>query len=126
MKMRTWYFEYAVVGIILATVVIATGNKPIEWIGAVAVFFTFGHAAISFRMAEQVAYHEEKTGQTIIHCYRWSKRYFVMKEALWFTYFAFLGAWSAIVGVVIFLLYPLWRSYWRTIHPFIPESERSS
>jgi len=121
--MRTWHFEMIVVAGVLIAVVVWTGNQWLEWIGAAAVLCTFGHASVGFRMSEQVEHYERQTGQTVVTCYEWSTRYFVMKEALWFAYFALLGAYSALVGVFIFLLYPAWRRVWRRRKPYQPEVE---
>jgi hypothetical protein len=35
----------------------------------------------------------------------------------WFVYFILLGAWSALAGVIVFLLYTPWRNYYRKYHP---------
>jgi hypothetical protein len=49
----------------------------------------------------------------VVECYRWARRYFVTKELFWCAYFALRGSWSALAGVGLFLLYPLWRRWWR-------------
>lgn len=113
---RTWHIETAVVYAVLATVVVATGGGTIEWVGAAAVALSFGHASISVRLAEREAAREVPT----VHCHRWMTRYFLAKEALWCAYFLALGAWSALVGVGLFIAYPIWRRYWRRVHPMSP------
>jgi hypothetical protein len=102
---KTWMIEALVVFLVLALVLILTGSPKIEGIGAAAVLATFLHAQVGFRLQEA----EERRIETSVECFRWQQRYFVMKEALWFGYFASRGAWSALVGVVVFLLYPIWR-----------------
>lgn len=113
MTLRTWHVETAVVYSVLLAVAVLSGGGWIEFVGAAAVGLSFGHASISVRLAEREAARETPS----VHCHRWSARYFLAKEALWCVYFVALGAWSALVGVGLFLAYPLWRRYWRRIHP---------
>lgn len=112
-EIKTWMYEAAVVALVLTAVWWITGHKLVEAIGSVAVFFTFKHAQIADRMQERQAIKENPD----VHCYRWSNRYFVAKEALWILFFALTGAYSAITGAVLFCLYPLWRKYWRARKP---------
>jgi hypothetical protein len=132
--MRTWKKEALVVAMILAGVVVATGGKSVEWLGAVAVLLTFFHCQVGFRLSEaedareklwrtdrfrlaeldaalapplQPADHTPHLAH--VECHRWLTRYFLAKEVVWLTYFVWLGAWSALVGVGVFLVYPIWR-----------------
>lgn len=107
----TWQIEAAFVFLVLLAVIIATGGRWVEYIGATAVFFSFMHAQVSDRMAEAQADMPVPS----VECYRWSQRYFFIKEAMWLVYFVSLQAWSALVGVGVFLLYPVWRRYYRRI-----------
>ena len=109
--MRTWQKEAFVVGAVLFSVVVLTGGKPIEYIGALAVYFTFMHAQIGFRFSE--AAQNQENVAALVPCHAKSTRYFIAKEALWFLYFSLLGAWSALVGVFVFILYPFWRRWYR-------------
>jgi hypothetical protein len=111
--MRTWHYEMSVVAVVLSMVCLLTHGGMVEWIGAGAVLLAFGHANVADRLAEQEA---KKTVATV-HCYRWLGRYFVGKEVLWFVYFILHHSWSALVGVGIFLVYPLWRQYHRRPRP---------
>lgn len=52
-----------------------------------------------------------------VECHWKLKWYLVSKEICWLGYFVYLGAWSALVGVVLFLLYPLWRHWYRSKWP---------
>lgn len=106
--MRTWHKEALVVGLVLAGTLIFSGRKPIEWVGSAAVFLTFLHAQIAFRLDEAAARVE---GPHEVECRYKLVWYFLGKEALWFAYFTWLGAWSALVGVATFLAYPSWRRY---------------
>ena len=107
----TWQIEAAVVGAVLLAVIALSGGRWVEYLGAAAVFFTFMHAQVADRMAEQQAALPQPT----VHCWRWAQRYFFIKEFLWFGYFFLLYAWSALAGVALFLLYPVWRRYYKAV-----------
>lgn len=111
--MKTWMVELGVVIAVLASVVLIAGRSATEWIGAAAVACSFAHGQVASRLAEREAARDRPE----VACHSWATRYFVAKEALWLIYFAANGAWSALAGVVLFLLYPVWRSAWRRRHP---------
>lgn len=111
--MRTYQFERLLVGLVLTAVWFCTGCQGIELLGSLAVLATFCHAQIGDRMAERQAARETPD----VHCYEWSNRYYVMKEGLWFGYFVVHRNWAALVGVAVFLAYPLWRVWWRRHYP---------
>ena len=108
--LRTWHIESAVVIAVLVTVVLVTGRgaSHTEWLGAIAVYLTFGHASVSFRLSEA----EERRSTREVECYRKLKWYYYGKEMCWLTYFVLLGLWSPLVGVGVFLFYPYWRNVW--------------
>jgi len=54
----TWQVESAFVLIVLSSVALATHKGAIEWIGVLAVWFTFMHGSVSNRM-EEAAHHRE-------------------------------------------------------------------
>ena len=109
--MKTWMVEGAVVAAILVSTTALLDGGAREWLGALAVQLTFHYVAIGDRMQERQAQ------RTDVECYRWSRRLLVGKESCWLVYFALAQTWAALVGVGIFLMYPLWRRYWRGIHP---------
>lgn len=113
--MRTWQIELAVVASILLAVFVLAGKSSVELIGSLAVLFTFATAQVATRFSEAVAEYEVKHGVTIVTCHAWYNRYFLAKEFLWLLYFVLLGAWSALVGVFVFLVYPAWRTWYRGI-----------
>lgn len=115
MKFRTWHGESAVVASVLIAVVLATGGAWIELLGAGAVLLSFMHASVADRLAEREA-ARGPSGVTV-DCHRWNTRYLVGKESLWLIYFIAHGSWSALAGVGMFLVYPLWRKYWRSHFP---------
>ncbi len=113
MTLRTWHVENAVVAAALASVALVTGGRWVEWVGAIAVYCGFCHASIAERMREREAARPVPS----VECHRLSTRYFVAKELCWLVYFVALHAWSALVGVALFLAYPAWRRLWRRWHP---------
>ncbi len=115
----TYQIEFFVVGIILGLVVISKEFHIVEIIGAAAVFFSFAHAKVANRLEEREAHRAicRQEATDILPYYYKISRYFYIKEALWLLYFVFLGAWSALIGVGIFLVYPSWRKLWRRYYP---------
>lgn len=118
MMIRTWHAEMAVATTVLAAVVVVTGRyaSPVEWIGAGAVLLTFGHMQVSDRLAENAAFSAKVGigGGITVDCFKWTSRYLVGKEILWLVYFMLHQSWSALAGVGLFLLYPVWREWWRS------------
>lgn len=114
---KTYMVEEVFVCMVLVAVAILSSKGLIEWLGVAAVFFTFKHSVIANRMEEAEANRIKKNEPIIVECYKKQTRFFYIKEILWFGYFIWLGAWSALVGVVVFLLYPLWRKVWRKYQP---------
>lgn len=118
---KTWHIESAFVFLCLASVavlrLVLTGQGWVEWIGVFAVWATFGHASVADRLEEKEKKRILTTGKPEVECYRMLSRYFYLKEICWFLYFVLIGAYSALVGVLIFLLYGWWRKTWRKYHP---------
>jgi len=112
MRLRTWHFEHAFVLVVLSVVALYS-RSLVEWLGVIAVYFSFAHAAIADRMAERQALQLRPE----VECYRWSTRYFVGKEVVWVAYFVAHRSYSALVGCALFLAYPVWRKFWRSVHP---------
>lgn len=113
MRMKTWHCEAAFIAVVLAGTVLASGGSATEWIGALAVWISSRHMSVADRLQEREAVRE----QAEVSCYRWLNRYWVAKEAIWLQYFVLLEAWSALAGVVLFLLYPYWRRVYRRWRP---------
>ena len=112
--MRTWQLELLFVANVLAASLAATGAARVEAIGALAVLASFAHGQVSDRLAER----EGLRAAPDIGCWRWARRYFLAKEALWFAYFVAHRSWSALVGVLLFLAYPVWRDWYRRRWPY--------
>jgi hypothetical protein len=125
-SIRTWQVELAVVAAVLLAVFLATRGGAVEAVGSLAVLASFAHGQVADRMAEHARLTDELAcgvcenagiprvaARALAHCWRWSTRYFVAKELLWLVYFVAHRSWSALVGVGVFLAYPLWRKWWR-------------
>lgn len=113
---RTWHSESLFVLLVLIITAIISGKGWIEWIGVAAVFFTFKHASIAERLTEAENKRFKKGDTIMVDCYYKLPIYFYIKEILWFSYFIIMGAWSAVIGVFVFLLYPVWRKTWKKYH----------
>lgn len=112
--MKTWKLELLVVGLVLLMVNLITHRLfSIELIASIAVLMTFGHAQVADRLAE----HEALRAVPQVECYRRMGNYFVGKEMCWLLYFSLSHAYSALVGVFVFLLYPVWRRIYRKHFP---------
>lgn len=99
----------AVTTILLAVNVFSNKLLTIESLAAIAVILTFGHAQIADRMAEQEGLRDKPA----VDCYRKLWYYFLGKELFWCLYFLVNHSYSALVGVIVFICYPIWRSIYR-------------
>ncbi len=118
-KRPTWHFEAIFVALVLFVVAVFTSPDIrlvasdgalltqflIVWLSACAVLGSFLHAKVGYRMAE--ALQESNASNT--SCYEWSGKYWLTKELLWLIVFFLSGAYPAIAGAVLFILYPAWR-----------------
>ncbi|MFN8306238.1 MAG: hypothetical protein U0T79_05655 [Ferruginibacter sp.] len=103
--MRTWMIESLVVAVLLAATVLL---KPFQWqelICGMAVLVTFMHAQVADRMQEKQA----QQAKPDVHCYKWTARYFLLKESLWILFFVSIRSYAALAGSIVFFLYPFWR-----------------
>lgn len=119
---RTYVIEYALIALVLVTVAVVSKKGWVEWLGVLAVFLTFGHASIAERLREREALRHQSRSPIEVACYWKLPYYFYAKEIVWLLYFILIGAWSAIAGVVVFLVYTPWRSYYRKWHPVSSET----
>lgn len=113
MIVRTWHVELTVVTVVLSLTALLSGGGVTQWLGVAAVALTFAHTQIAQRLVEREAARDKPT----VECYQMLNRYFMAKEMLWSIYFVLLGAWPALVGVFLFMVYPAWRGWWRLRHP---------
>ncbi len=116
----TWVHESFIAFLILVSVPLLTEAPWFEWFGVAAVWFSFLHASVSDRLseAERLRARSKVNGLSEppirVHCWEKERQYFLVKEFFWLVYFVALEAWSALVGVGLFLAYRGWRSYYRT------------
>lgn len=110
-RWQTWRYEFIFVAALLLPVTLLTIDWSSwraaigAWATAFGVFFSFGHAKVASRMMEAQAVVERVT----VPCYRMSETYWLFKEVAWFIAFVATGLYPALVGNLIFLLYPVWR-----------------
>lgn len=105
-----WEYTFAVL-YIGAVTVFATDftSRPAivgQVLSAMAVFVSFQHMSVASRLEEAEA---RRTDTRAVECYGKLTRFLVCKETLWTTAFIALKAWTALAGVPLFLLYPVWR-----------------
>ena len=108
-KFKTWHLELLVVGAVL---VITTGlfsNDKVNWITTLAIILTFQHAQIGDRLQERQKILDKPT----VECFWLLNWLFAGKEVLWITAFVIMGNYAAIIGSIMFSLYPIWRKYYR-------------
>lgn len=110
--MKTWHGEMAVAGLALGSVAWWQG-RPADWLGALAVLLSFGHATVAERMRERQAIKQ----LVDVECHRMLTQYLIAKETAWVVFFTLSGSYPALMGCGIFILYPLWRKLWRRRHP---------
>jgi hypothetical protein len=118
---KTWHIEHAVVIAVLLTVWLTTGHDEREALGSVAVYFGHACSSIGARFEER----EAARAKPSVDCHRWYWRYYIGKEIAWFAYFVWSGAWSALVGCVLFALYPIWRRFYRARIKPLAEAEHA-
>lgn len=113
----TWKKELAVVAPILCGMTFIFANNKVNWIMTAAVIATFMHAQISNSLKESQQVMTVKS----VKCYYKLNWYFGIKEVLWIVSFLMVGTYSAIVGSVLFVIYPFWRKFYRwKIKPMKP------
>lgn len=107
--MRTWHYEILFVGIVLACVAYLFANNWINWLTTAALLVTFNHAQIGDRLQERQKVMVIRT----VECYHKLNKLFMAKEIMWIIAFAVMQNYAAIVGSVLFFLYPWWRKLYR-------------
>lgn len=121
--MKTWHIECSFVAVVLFLVAWFSGFTISDQLVAGAVLLTFCHHTVADRLQEQESLRVKKSGHASVSCYRWLYFYFVSKEIVWVCAFLALKSYPAIVGVIVFLHYPIWRKIWRKYHPLVPDEK---
>ena len=114
--LKTYQREQVFVGLVLIIAALITQRGLIEWVGVVAVFLNFGHVSVADRLREAEELRQQRKDPVSVECYKKLDHYYFSKEIFWLLYFVLLGAWSALVGVGLFLLYTPWRRMYRRYH----------
>lgn len=117
LSIKTYVIESTFVLSTLILTALLAGQKWQEWIAVFAVYFTFKHASVSNRMEEQQALRKSNGERVTVECYQKSTVFFYYKELLWFAYFALTNSYSALAGVIVFLMYGWWRKTYRKYNP---------
>lgn len=107
--MKTWKIESFVVFIILLFSLLLKPIEAVDIICMFAVWVTFMHAQVADRMQEKQA----KLIVPDVECYKWSNRYFLIKELLWICFFLVTKSYPALIGSVVFFMYPYYRKYYK-------------
>ena len=113
MKLRTWHYELGVVALSISATTYFMHNDLINWLTTAAVIFTFQHAQIGDRLQEKQAILDKPT----VECYKKLSKMFIIKEILWISAFILMANYAALVGSILFMIYPYWRKYYRIKHP---------
>lgn len=113
--MPTWMWEAHFAALTLFFVFVSTTDLTgdphqalVNAVAGLAVFFTFQYLSVSFRLLEA----QEKQNEVTVQCYQKLPYYLWAKESLWMLVFLLTGAYTAIVGNVLFLVYPGWRKFY--------------
>ncbi len=112
--LKPHYIETAVAAAILVATAIISGKGIVEWVGVLGVILTFEYQVLSTYLREHAEARKqkghEKKSDTI---YMEIQVLFYLKEVIWTAYFLALGAYSAIAGTIIFIIYGAWRKLYR-------------
>lgn len=111
--MRTWHYEFIVFALVVCLTTWLFQNNAINWITTVAIMLTFNHAQIADRLQED---QQNKPSPTV-PCYWKLNKLFIAKEIMWITAFFWMHNYAAIIGSVLFAIYPKWRKIYRTQNP---------
>ncbi|OHB24103.1 MAG: hypothetical protein A2542_02900 [Parcubacteria group bacterium RIFOXYD2_FULL_52_8] len=85
-----------------------------EWIGVLGVTLTFEYQVLSTYLREHAEAKKRKGNhKKSDFIYKEIQVLFYVKEVIWITYFLTLGAYSALVGTILFILYGAWRRVYR-------------
>lgn len=113
MKVRTWQIEAIVVLLLLVASLFFKAITFADVVCCIAVWITFLHAQVADRMQEKQA----KMVTPDVECYKWSNRYFLVKEALWILFFVTIHSYPALIGSITFFIYPYYRKIYRKKKP---------
>lgn len=100
--MKTWKIEAIVILSILLLSLLFKEVSIADILCLLGVWTTFMHGQVADRMQEKQALMIKPD----VECYKWSNRYFFIKEGLWITFFLLIRSYPALIGSVVFFCYP--------------------
>ncbi len=104
----TYIYEVVFVAIILFTVALCSFDL-VAMLSAAACLFTFQYIQISDRLQSTASVLK------LVECAPKLTYYLVCKELFFITLFLVVGAYPSVIASVIFLVYPMWRGYYRRV-----------
>lgn len=117
---QTWHVEMAVVTLVVFSSAVLAGGW-IHFLAAFAIVLSFGHAQIADRMRES----QEAQPEPDVDC-AWKLNWYLSgKEVCWLVFFVLTEQWTALISVPLFIAYPVWRTWWRKMHPRRVSHDRS-
>ena len=108
--------------LILCIVALISGKGWVEWVGVFGVALTFEYQVLSTYLrehSEALRRHHPDAAKNSIS--KEIQIIYYLKECVWVLYFVFLGAYSALAGTVLFILYGIWRRLYRHVIPLEKE-----
>gem|GEM_PF-3122308 len=119
---HTHYLETFFVFLVLSLTAIISGKGWVEWVGVFGVIFTFEYQVLSTYLREH-SEARKKMGKNVKSdlLHKEIQFLFYSKEVIWISYFILLGAYSAIVGTIVFICYGIWRKMYRNEYPLTDE-----
>jgi hypothetical protein len=149
MKLRTWHLEMAFVAILLGGVAAWRGTwlDALGALAVVLTFGHTAIAErmresqaqlrVPFSISEEISISSGvvicdgaavtvppqsiKLGEAhgFVECHALLTKYLVGKEVAWVIFFLLSKSYPALIGCAVFLLYPVWRTWWRRGHPLV-------
>ena len=112
--LKDHYLETILAALILITTALISKKGWVEWVGVMGVIITFEYQVLSTYLSEHSearAKHKRIVKSDLIH--KEIRILYFGKEAIWLIYFLALGAYSGLVGTIIFITYGFWRKKYR-------------
>lgn len=116
--LKAHHVETIFAAAILSLTALISGKGWIEWIGVVGVTMTFEYQVLSTYLREHAEAKKRKgRSDGNANLVREIQVLYYLKELVWIAYFMFLGAYSALVGTILFICYGIWRRQYRKYFP---------
>ncbi len=108
--MKTWHYEIIFFAVVLFITDYFFANNLVNWVTMCAILMTFNCAQIGDRLQEG----QRKMVLPTIDCFHKMNKLFSAKEILWMLAFVLMKNYAAIIGSVLFFVYPFWRKFYRS------------